>query len=129
MRTAGCGARRGRKFTTTRAGRVRCGRRTWSSGTSPQRRRTGCGWSTTPTCRPGPAWRSPRSSPTGVFSRPRLLPRVDLTVAVLLELGGRDVAERTVEAVLVEPVHPVQRGQFEVVDAAPAAFGRTHSSL
>jgi hypothetical protein len=39
-------------------------RRTWCSGTSPLRRRTGCGWWTSPTCRPGPGWRSPRSSPT-----------------------------------------------------------------
>jgi len=37
------------------------------------------------------------------------------------ELRWRDMAAVAVEALLVEPVHPRQRGQFEVADVVPAA--------
>jgi hypothetical protein len=32
-------------------------------------------------------------------------------------LGGRDVVAVAVKPVLVEPVHPVEGGQFQLVDA------------
>jgi hypothetical protein len=37
-----------------------------------------------------------------------------------VELGGRHVTAMAVEPVLVEPVHPGQRGEFELVDVVPA---------
>ncbi len=37
------------------------------------------------------------------------------------ELRWRDVAAVAVEALFVEPVHPRQRGEFEVTDVVPAA--------
>ncbi len=43
-------------------------RRIWSNGTSRRPSPTSCGWSTSPTWRPGRAWPSPRSCPT-CFSR------------------------------------------------------------
>src|SRR5680860_1525587 len=39
-----------------------------------------------------------------------------------LELDGRDVVESAVKPLGVEPVHPAQRGKFDVVDAAPRAL-------
>ncbi len=45
-----------------------------------------------------------------------------MTVEVLLVLDRWDVSEGAVEAVLVEPVHPVQGRQLEVVDAAPGSL-------
>jgi hypothetical protein len=45
-----------------------------------------------------------------------------LTVVLGFVLDGRHVADHGVEAVLVEPVHPVQGAQFQVVDAAPGSF-------
>jgi hypothetical protein len=45
-----------------------------------------------------------------------------VTVVLGLVLDGRDVADAAVQSVLVEPVDPVQGGEFEVVDAAPGPF-------
>jgi hypothetical protein len=56
------------------------------------------------------------------FSRQRLLSGVDLTVVLGLVLDGWDVLQAAVEPVVVEPVHPAERGEFEVVDAAPGPF-------
>ena len=38
------------------------------------------------------------------------------------ELCGRDVAAVAVEAVFVEPVHPRQRGELDVIESSPRAF-------
>ena len=43
----------------------------------------------------------------------------DCTVVVVLELDGWDVAAGAVYAAVVEPVDVLQRGQFDVVEAAP----------
>ena len=49
---------------------------------------------------------------------------VGLSASVgLFELCGRYVAEVAVEALGVVPVHPGERGEFDVVDAAPRAPG------
>ena len=37
----------------------------------------------------------------------------------MLELGGWDIAELAVEPLVVEPFHPRERGQFDVLDVAP----------
>jgi len=58
----------------------------------------------------------------GKFSRQRLLLGGDLAVVVLLVLDRWDVADAAVQACLVEPVHPAEGGQLEVVDPAPGAF-------
>jgi hypothetical protein len=39
-----------------------------------------------------------------------------------LELEGRDVVEGSVKPLGVEPVHPTERGELDVVDAAPGAL-------
>jgi len=36
-----------------------------------------------------------------------------------LELDRRDVVESAVKPLGVEPMHPPERGEFDVVDAAP----------
>jgi hypothetical protein len=59
---------------------------------------------------------------TGEFSRQRL-PGFDLTIVVPFGFGWWEVAERAVEPVVVEPVHRVQGGEFDVVDLAPRPFG------
>ena len=49
---------------------------------------------------------------------------VGLSASVgLLELCWRYVAEVAVEALGVVPVHPGERGEFDVVDVAPRALG------
>ena len=59
------GVRRGRPFVTTRPDPgAAAAAGSGQAGLHRRRRRTSCGWSTSPTCRPGRAWRSPRSSPT-----------------------------------------------------------------
>ena len=63
----------------------------------------------------------PRSSagrvlPTAVAAE------VDRTVVLGLELDGWDVADAAVQPVLVEPGHPGEGGQLEVLDAAQGAF-------
>ena len=58
------GARYGRKPRTTIPDERRPGRRTWSTATSTRPRRTGYGLRTSPTCRPGWAWSTSRSSST-----------------------------------------------------------------
>jgi hypothetical protein len=45
----------------------------------------------------------------------------DRTVVVVLELDRWDVAAGAVEASVVEPVDVLQRGQLDVVEAAPGA--------
>jgi hypothetical protein len=47
---------------------------------------------------------------------------VDVTVVVGLELDWWDVADGAVQPGLVEPVHPAQGGELEVVDASPGPF-------
>lgn len=59
---------------------------------------------------------------TGEFSRPRLRSGVDLTVVLGFVLDRRDVADRGVKPGLIEPVDPVQGGEFGVVDTSPRAF-------
>ncbi len=39
------------------------------------------------------------------------------------ELVGRDVTAVAVEAVVVEPVHPAEGGEFEFVDVVPESRG------
>jgi hypothetical protein len=58
----------------------------------------------------------------GEFSRQRLLSGFDLTVVVVLELDGRDIADAAVEPAGVEPADPVQGSELEVVDAVPGSF-------
>jgi hypothetical protein len=43
-------------------------------------------------------------------------------VVVGFELDGWNVADRPVEADLVGPPHPVQRGELEIVDTAPGSL-------
>ena len=57
----------------------------------------------------------------GGFSQRRLALGVDLTVVLVLLLDGGEVSDRGVQPVLVEPVHPGQRGQFQVIRAAERA--------
>lgn len=56
------------------------------------------------------------------FSRLRLLLGVDLTAVLGLELDRWRVAQSTVQTGFVEPVHPAQGGEFEVLEATPGAF-------
>lgn len=58
----------------------------------------------------------------GWFSRDLVGSGVDVTVVVGLELDRGDVAEGAVDAGVVEPPHPVQGGEFEVVCSAPRAL-------
>jgi len=46
---------------------------------------------------------------------------VVVMVVLGLELNRWDVAQRAVEAGVVEPPHPVQGGELEVADASPRA--------
>jgi hypothetical protein len=55
------------------------------------------------------------------FCRQRLLGGRVVTVVHVFALDGRHVADLGVQAVVVEPVHPAQRGELEVVEAAPGA--------
>ena len=57
----------------------------------------------------------------GEFSRERSLLGGVLTVVLLLELDWRDVADRGVQALVVEPVDPGQGRQLEVVHGAERA--------
>ena len=45
----------------------------------------------------------------------------DLTVVLLLGLGGRNVPAGTVQPPVVEPVHPFQGRQLHVIEPAPGA--------
>ena len=116
------GVRRGRAFVTTRRDDRARGRRTWSTGTSPPPRRTSCGWSTSPTCRPGRGWRSPRSSPTcspggssagaPPASMPTELPLDALEMALWTRARSRratldraDPSQRRRRAVHLDPLH------------------------
>jgi hypothetical protein len=47
----------------------------------------------------------------------------DRTVVLFLELDRWDVVEGAVEPVVVEPVDPGQRREFEVLDGAPGSVG------
>jgi hypothetical protein len=38
-----------------------------------------------------------------------------------LEVGRRDVSDRAVEPMVVEPPHPVRGGQFQILDVAERA--------
>jgi hypothetical protein len=49
--------------------------------------------------------------------------RLDLSGVEGLELGRRDVAERLVQARLVEPAEALDDGEREVASAAPDAVG------
>jgi hypothetical protein len=44
------------------------------------------------------------------------------SVELCFELERRDIATVAVEAMLVEPVHPRQGGQLELVDVVPVAW-------
>lgn len=41
---------------------------------------------------------------------------------LLLELCGRDVAEGSEEAVMIEPPYPAEGGEFEILEAGPEAW-------
>ena len=56
------------------------------------------------------------------FPQQRVLLGVDLTVVGVLELDGGDVADLAMDADVVEPPHPVQGGELEVVDPTPRSF-------
>ena len=57
----------------------------------------------------------------GEFSQRWLVLGVDLTVVLVLLLDGCEAPDRGVQPVLVEPVHPGQRRQLEVVGVAERA--------
>ena len=59
----------------------------------------------------------------------RLLLGVDLTVVLGFELCRWDVSEAAVQSVLVEPVHPVQGGELEVLNGAERAAAHTAAEL
>lgn len=64
------------------------------------------------------------------MSRQRLLRDVEVTVVDGLEFDRWHVVEAAVQPGVVEPVHPAQRGELEVVDGAPRPprDGRTASA-
>jgi len=45
-----------------------------------------------------------------------------LSVVVVLEFGGWDVAKLAMETLVVEPFHPRKCGQFDVLDVAPGSL-------
>lgn len=58
----------------------------------------------------------------GEFSWQRSLRGVESTVVGVLVLDRGLVAQGGVQPAFVVPVHPVEGGQFQVVDAAPGTF-------
>jgi hypothetical protein len=55
--------------------------------------------------------------------------RLVLSVVVGLALVGRDVCDRGVEALVVEPVGPFGGGEFDIGQAAPGLRGLINSVL
>ena len=58
----------------------------------------------------------------GEFSQCRLALGVHFTVVLVFFLDGCEVVDRGVQPVVVEPVHPGQRGQFELIGGAERAI-------